>query len=616
MATCNYESWTVKDLSDALIDKHKDKKQIVVPMFQRGKRWKPYQEEVFIDSLEQGFPVGTMLFYRTVEGEKEVYTLVDGLQRSNTIKQFIECPTKYFKSDSITDKVIDEIYTILALNTQEKVVKNQITDIIVESIQNLSSYKNIQFYPIAKKIISEHPTQNEQAIERIIEIIDPFLTTQQEKFDNIASTVITIIVYSGEESTLPYIFDRINSKGTPLTTYEIYAASWPLNKKFKVNNESIIEKVLKKYDSLSDSGYDVSGYDRECIRKDKKLTAFEYLFGLSRFLNDKYTILNFVRNSDDDVINPMAFELINACFFDTKDTIKDLYKKILSTDINEFEAKLISVIEYVEDVIKPIHKFKGNTHNKKNIILHSKYQILSMISATFREKYEYDTNENIRKTWKANKKTLHENMMHHYVYDIIIDEWSEGGQSKLYKASRPNKYLESISYSLWETALNSYFESSNTRRESKKSSNPSKVDIVILNCIYISIFSAMDQLSVDNFDIEHIATKSQMKSKIADSHCAGLPISSIGNICYLPEKINRSKGRFNFYQDENYLKHINLGEVERKYSFTQRSDLEWLEICYNKDDCDLLQGYYSTYLKKRFEIQKQKFYESLDIPIQ
>lgn len=46
---------------------HKDNKRIVVPMFQRGKRWKKAQEQKFIDSLIKGYPVGTMLFYETYE---------------------------------------------------------------------------------------------------------------------------------------------------------------------------------------------------------------------------------------------------------------------------------------------------------------------------------------------------------------------------------------------------------------------------------------------------------------------------------------------------------------------------------------------------------------------
>ena len=67
---CNVQDWSLKDLTDALNNKHIDKKRIAVPMFQRGTRWHRAQEEKFIDSLKSGFPVGTMLFYETIEDNR------------------------------------------------------------------------------------------------------------------------------------------------------------------------------------------------------------------------------------------------------------------------------------------------------------------------------------------------------------------------------------------------------------------------------------------------------------------------------------------------------------------------------------------------------------------
>ena len=60
---CSPEIWSLKDLSDALNNKHKDGKKIAVPMFQRGARgdderkdgkvyWSAYRPEVFSDVEE------------------------------------------------------------------------------------------------------------------------------------------------------------------------------------------------------------------------------------------------------------------------------------------------------------------------------------------------------------------------------------------------------------------------------------------------------------------------------------------------------------------------------------------------------------------------------------
>lgn len=611
LSSCEPEKWTLKELTSALTNMHIGNKEIIVPMFQRGKRWKIKQEEAFIDSLEKNYPIGTMLFFRTVEGRnKEIYTLVDGLQRANTIKKYMLEPSKYFTITKIPIEIIDNIYNILGLNGEINKIKLEISEIIVNTIQNMKSIYD--YHNIALNIVKNFATENKNALELILENISPFIKDYQAEYDRISNITIPVVVYTGEENNLPEIFDRINSEGIALTTYEVYAASWPM-KRFKVSNSNIVEKVLKKYDILADDGYNVEGYDRENLRINKELTSFEYIFGLSKFLNDQFDFLHLEKKPADDEINTLGFELINACINDSNDKIKNLYEHILKLDINLFEDKLIEAIKFVENIIKPITKFKGNSRSEKKI-LHTKYQILSLISTTFREKYDISDLNNAKRTWQNNKILLEKNMIQHYIFDIVSNEWGEGGTNKIHRVARPNKYLQPIPIINWETTLNAYFQKSNTRLEKAKIPGPKQEDIVILNCIYLPLFSALDQLSLENFDTEHIATKEQMKVLISNCNGEGLPISSIANLCYLPEKANRSKKDKTFYQDINYLSHINLAEVENKYSFTKEADLGWLDtFSYQNRDFEGLKAYYFEYLLKRFKIQKQMLYKSLGI---
>lgn len=152
------------------------------------------------------------------------------------------------------------------------------------------------------------------------------------------------------------------------------------------------------------------------------------------------------------------------------------------------------------------------------------------------------------------------------------------------------------------------------RAESKKVASLKREEYVALNCIYLSTFTAMDQLSIDKFDVEHIVPKEQMRRIIEDCQGEGLPVSSIANLCYLPEYANRSKKDRNFYQDKKYLQKIDLQEVEEKYSFTDVEDLEWMDISYEKmEDFKVLKEYYTDYCTKRFEKMKLMFCDSLKI---
>jgi hypothetical protein len=97
-----------------------------------------------------------------------------------------------------------------------------------------------------------------------------------------------------------------------------------------------------------------------------------------------------------------------------------------------------------------------------------------------------------------------------------------------------------------------------------------------------------------------------------------MPISSIGNLCYLPEFDNRSKGEKTIYQDSSYIDHlinkgIDISEIEDKYTFTEKSDMDWLDEEYGDDEYDKFSNKYHKFLSDRFERMKEEFCASLKI---
>lgn len=76
------KNWTMNDIAHAMKGRDTLGRTIVIPMFQRGKRWKKDERKSFIDSLLKGYPVGTLLFAE--QGDK-TYSVIDGLQRCSTI---------------------------------------------------------------------------------------------------------------------------------------------------------------------------------------------------------------------------------------------------------------------------------------------------------------------------------------------------------------------------------------------------------------------------------------------------------------------------------------------------------------------------------------------------
>lgn len=617
MSECTPEFWTLKEIKESLEKEWNGKKKIVIPMFQRGKRWDKDKKETFIDSLRKRYPIGTLLFYKTVEGTQEIYTLIDGLQRGSAIKEYLSSPTKYFKIDEINEENMEKIYSLIVSNGSENSQKEKINEIICNYIHNLKSYEDLEIYELYNILENEFPILKNSSSN--ISIIGNALKDNFKNFksdyNKLSSMPIPAIVYTGEENTLPEIFERINSKGVALTEYEIYAASWP-RQEFIISNDKIIEYVLKKYDMLNDTEYSISGYDREEKRIKKNVNAFEYVFGLSKYLQNTYSSLRFYTHVSDDETNPVAFQLLNACFSNSHKQIKDVYGIVLrfSDNIDILEKRLFYCIEFVEKCIQPILKFKGNKRNSNDRIFHSQYQIMSLISYVFRKKYDIESKMLTEKeNWKEIKQQLLKNIWKYYVYDVLVKYWREGGTGKIHSANNEDRYLTPLTKGQFSAAFDSYSEEQFSRHEKSQVANPCPIDYVILNTIYVNEFSALDQLSIERFDVEHIATKKQMKDLNAKCNGEGLPISHIANICYLPEFENRSKREKNFYQDDKYLKEseLTLEEIENKYSFTQKDDLLFMDISYDKNNFEELKESYINYLIKRNKIIRNKFLSAL-----
>ena len=148
-------------------------------------------------------------------------------------------------------------------------------------------------------------------------------------------------------------------------------------------------------------------------------------------------------------------------------------------------------------------------------------------------------------------------------------------------------------------------------RQTKKFSNPTNIDKLILNCIYADIFTVKDNCTIA-FDIEHIATKELMKMLINETALyGGLPVAHIANLCYLPETINRKKKAKTIYEDKTICDKIEL--IEKKYSFTKESDLAFLHDEYDIGKAQIFENKYMQYLSIRFEKQKEKVFRFLGI---
>lgn len=606
------ESWQLSDIAYAMKNNDGNGRKIIIPIFQRGKRWDKNLKESLIDSLLKGYPVGTLLF---AEKGNKTYSVVDGLQRCTTISEYILNPTLRENLQDVDTQVLDQCRITFFPGNENVTINNKINDIILKFISRHKSFDEIEVGDIAEELygqIKGDDDENFRSMQKQLkDILKPWYSKYKAEFESIKQTEIPVIVYIGNNEYLNDIFSRINKKGKDLTDYEIYAATWDLTT-YTINDKEIVEAVIKKYDNLALDDYTIEDYNSDEIRKRKQLTAFGFLFGLGKTLVKKYAFLDLESRKGDDEVSEIGFELIDACLNNSKNVcnlanvIRD--RKI---DLNLLNRRLNEAITFVQETLAPICTFRGNSRDKIQF-LHPKYLILALIAFTFREMYDVNDMKQMRPSWDTSKNRIKRNLLAHYVFGIVRNEWHDGGIGKMYSAVKDRAFLEDLEKAQWESMLNGYFETQLLKRQQQKFSVPSTADKLLLNCIYTDVFTVKDNCFDVNYDIEHLATKKLMEKLMKESgNEKGLPVAHIANLCYLPEGINRKKKDKTIYEDKSIS--MPIEEIEKKFSFTQSQDFEFLELPYIKGDDGELENEYIKFLRKRFEVQKKKIYQSLQI---
>lgn len=591
--------WTVEEYKATTIEENITKKVFVVPRYQRGLVWKEQQRFDLVDTIKKGLPFGTLLLYKTSSG---TYQIIDGLQRSNAILEFVKNPTQFFDENDIDINVIKEIVKLANVagnkNSQEEQVKNLLIDWVKNDHKTLDDVTGMQFSKFGRIVAEQFVTCKGKEFD-IGDLIAPMMQSYRDICSTISNTKIPAIVLSGDEELLPLLFERINSKGTQLSKYQIYAATWS-NKKYVLSEKfiDIVKANKERYDQMLDGNGTIDGYDPIQFLKERKLDTFEIAFGLGKYLAKTYSHL-FGESKEDTQVEGFGFTLMGTClgmkYTEGNILHSRLDQYIGQESINVFLEKILDAVKLVDKKIGKFSKFKSNARFTGKRPLHSELQIVAIISSVFLMKWAYidlDEKDNlisisynfdkVKKEWKKSlEKGFADNVAKRYLSEIFRKKWAGTGNVKLDQIlSVPSFYAETITKEEFESSLDVWFNNvKEERAEYVKIAAPKEQELAFLSAIYLTLFTANQQTDESNYDIEHLATQKLMKTHLTRFEGQlRLPISSIGNLCLLPEYANRSKRDKTLYEDDEYLRKLDMTieEIEERYSFTTKTDLDWI----------------------------------------
>lgn len=625
-------NWSLEKIKARQLDNEIKSGIIVIPKYQRGIVWNQNKRDLLIETIKKGLPFGSILIYKDDSGRKE---LIDGLQRSTTIFEFVNNPSQFFSDDDVDDDVTKNIFKLLKLsNNQSFLVQEEIKKLIIywiKQFKTMDEVLNIQFATFFEVLRDKFPSVGEdyETITSVTKLIEPVVNKYKEICKSLVDLEIPVIELTGDKEILPDVFERINSTGSTLNKYEIFSAAWSTSN-VKITDNSlfkVIDFVSNRYDSMTNGDIEIDAFDSTELKKNKEINIFDLCYGFGKLIKTKFPYL-FGSIKDDIKVDSIGFNLINASLARRVNLQRNLHTALLEMGderINVFLNKLFNTIEYIDRILRILTTFKGNKR-KKSIISpnHTEYQIVSIIASVFiikyaklqfndddliiEAKFNFDGESN---KWSTNKELINKSIRIQYVMDVINESWRGSGDKKLNKIiSNQDYFLVDINRSQFERELDSWFNKVlDERKEYKKIPNPKEPEKVFLNLLYLKSFTAEDHLNYKNFDIEHLITKGLIKEKLEmfDGQLR-LPVSSIGNLCYLPEQENRSKGKATIYSDTNYLKSYDLKELEKRFTFTDEEDFDWISDCNN---LDVFKEKFIKTLEKRYTIMKKIVLDNL-----
>lgn len=598
--------------------------RIKLPRYQRGVVWTETQQKKLIESIFNGFPIGSMLGYRTGEKDtsgptpRDVVELVDGLQRATTIINFMDRPLAYspvtelFEPDVI--KALNEKFFRLHTNLEEDAVAvlrawasetgttKQGDGFTADSI--LTHFKSVEGAP---NLSSEEETALTSMLAESLDNISVLL-------QKVNQVKIPLITYLGSPDKVPEIFERINSQGIKLSKYEKFAAAW-IHTPTHIENVEIQDAIKAKYQKLVSAGYEVTELGSNIEIEQGEYNIFEYLFGLGKLLAKKFPLL-FPEPGEPDESPASGFVLASVAFGLKVSDMARLNTELTSrcnvngvVRMDDFESALIQSCQEVEDTLRPFLGLKLNEQTGgARFLVHSQNQIFSLVLRYLIEAYDFAT---WQKRKDSNRALLLKNVPAYYLWDIIHGVWAGSGDSRLWnvvwnspedgggKLAPASHYLEPITADRWYPALENWHLEQLQKRQTKRA-NVNGSAKVFLKFLYAKIVNFHENAGVV-FDIEHLMPVAVLSAAIQASGEPeeGWPISTLGNLALLPASLNRKKADqpLGDFLSTPKGKQTSLADLDRLQAFVITPDIHEIRV-----DPDMTRESYAEFCRSRFEV--------------
>ncbi|MCY3832855.1 MAG: DUF262 domain-containing protein [Chloroflexi bacterium] len=607
---------------DAVSSNPSGNSRVTIPEFQRRLVWSQATRKNLIDSIKKGFPFGSILIYEDVaRGQAAAdgmryYNLIDGLQRTQALKSYVEYQNGYFTRADLEDDFVDAIAKHLSKSSDD--YKDRIRQTIVDWVKGNKSYDARDGWrtenlveALIEKVLKYSPDSilyrdlyfELNRNQEFTTYLGGFLDAVSNEVKLVLNAKIPVLIYGGSSSELPTVFELLNSKGTVLSRYEIYAAQWIDHRQLIANTE-VIEAIWKKYETLEDEGFtlDVSeeAPDDES-RRNRTYTLFDYLFGLGQYLAEKFPRL--FKPVKDDRPSSAGFNLLTACMGLRLQEMANLPQEIGDLPWAELERCLLESTRFVDGILKPVLAMP-QYGRKLGPIYHSEMMIVSMIATAFQVKYgKRDLSDN--DDWRADRRKLKRKLPMFYLYEILHDDWRGSGDSKLFDAVRSLRYVDAAPPTVqrWEQVLDDWYYDSQVSlvhsKEAKRHIRDSRPEYLLLKYIFVNKMA-----KAKSYHVEHILPVALLQSQMVEGD--EWPINTVGNLALLKQagELRHNVQTFDVLLQDKRRR----GEITQEEQARQLLEYEIMLLCpASMLPRPVTKDSFEEFLLDRFELLKREF---------
>ena len=372
--------------------------KLTIPDFQRSFVWKNNKKYQLISSLFKGFPIGALTLYED-EGQ---YYIIDGLQRINTLQQYLSSPSKIVGFKEYYSKISDDIKSFMTnndLNIREGKLKSCIKE-WYEGLNELYEYEKITilYNKIKEKEDIFKYMSDLDLVAKLLEILQMNIRIMHDD--------IVLIIYKGDKEDLPELFKNINTGSVALSQYEILQSVWInyyLNETILVNE---YDAFLRELELIKED------YEIGAVKDKGQFDIFKNLIGLNNIIcciKDSDRVFNY--SAYKKRARYVEYKDNNKKYYDNDTIAFELYSSIISLSSNRI-VKAVDMLyseNHTKDKIsKFVKKLNGIIVETINWLIYylgdrsinlieSKYHSLYIITGLVMSKYDVDA-ENLKIT--------------------------------------------------------------------------------------------------------------------------------------------------------------------------------------------------------------------------